>query len=981
MPIVEQLYDDNDVYRSWADYNFKFIEPSQRTQEKGLRKPQISALYTILGHLTSTPAVPALVVMPTGTGKSDTIFSLIISGRFPKTLIIVPSDALREQVSENIQTLKNLRDMGAISQETLSPKVLKVSSKLDDEGLELAKLSNVIISTPQALQRLTEEELSSFTDLCSHLIIDEAHHVAARTWNRIKKCFKNKPCIQFTATPFREDKEGLDGKIIYNYPLKEAQSDGYFQEIEFHPIREYQPSLADNAIAEKAVALLKADLADNKDHLMLVRAKSQKRADELFEIYKSQKELNPILIHSKTKNRATILKSIKAKEHRIIVCVDMLGEGFDLPELKIAAIHDQHCSPAVTLQFIGRMTRANKKLGTAKFVANIANQRMDAQMSALYEESADWSTIIRDVSAKKIKREIQREALESKFKKEESGEKILALNPTPNISATAYTISKDDWLPNNAQYFSSHSEEMQLVSVSDAGDMVVMVTKSEASVPWANTSEVKNTEWFLYAAYYLENEKTLFIHCSGDDGQTSRFRDLIAKNPTKIFGERTFRILHNIDFLRLQNVGLSRASKDIRFTMHVGRDINAIISDLETGAAVKSNIFAVGYEDGKKSTAGCSYKGKIWEMNSESLDYWAQWCESAAAKLNDPNIDTKLIIENSMRAEQIKDSWPTGIFFADWPDELSIEREIKTHLTISGISYNLLDVFLGQPNKASSRVLEIPILTHENGIRDEELSNIQIELLDDGFRTKCNGIKLSGSKDRDFAEYLDNNPLRLLKQDGSFIRGNYRYFSPQTLNVKIPREHLIVWDWGDTRIEKESMGKNAELDCVQGFTFKKIEDTYQIVFNDDDAGEIADLIGINEKDGVIFVDFYHCKYCPSKQGVAKAGGRVEDTYVVSGQTSRSVKWLHQGEQLFSQIIARYQRSIDKGFDRVLKGKISDIDILKRKCRDLELVMGFFIVQPAISEKALTDEQLTVLGTSYTYIKGISGKNLKVIINQ
>jgi superfamily II DNA or RNA helicase len=401
MPVNEEFYKKNAVYKSWVDNPFKFIEPTEANNHIGLRRPQIAALYTTLGHLASSPGTPATVVMPTGTGKTDTIFSLIVAGLFPRTLIIVPSDALREQTAEKIATLKTLREIGSISPESAPPTITKISSKLEIEQLKEAQASNAIIATPQAISLLNEDELNFLASLCSHLIIDEAHHVAARTWKRIKKSFTKKPCIQFTATPFREDGDSLEGAIIYNYPLREAQSDGYFQEIEFHPIREYQPSAADEAIADKAVALLKQDLADGKDHLMMVRAKTHKRSEILFEIYKKHQELNPVLIHSKIKDKKNTLENIKRKHHKIIVCVDMLGEGFDLPELKIAAIHDQHCTPAVTLQFIGRLTRVNKKLGTAKFVANIANQKMDAQMSALYEESADWSAVIRDVSEKK----------------------------------------------------------------------------------------------------------------------------------------------------------------------------------------------------------------------------------------------------------------------------------------------------------------------------------------------------------------------------------------------------------------------------------------------------------------------------------------------------------------------------------------------------------------------------------------------------
>ncbi|UWF51824.1 DEAD/DEAH box helicase family protein [Pseudomonas sp. N3-W] len=980
MPLDAGMYKTNDAYRSWIDNPFRFIEPNSSNGDFGLRKPQLAALHMTLGHLISTPDIPATVVMPTGTGKTDTIFSLILAGTFPRTLIIVPSDALREQTAEKIVALKTLRNMKAVVPAVLSPAISKLSSKLTVNEVEKLEQFNVLIATPQALQHFNEEELAALTKLCTHLVIDEAHHVAASTWSRIRKAFAGKPCIQFTATPFREDKEGLDGKIIYNYPLKEAQIDGYFQKIEFHPIREYQPSLADAAIAEKAIALLRVDLDEGKDHLMMVRAKTQKKAKLLFEIYRKFEDLDPVLIHSKSANRAATLENIKRKKHKVIVCVDMLGEGFDLPELKIAAIHDQHRSPAVTLQFIGRLTRVDKKLGNAKFVANIANQKMDSQMSALYKESADWSAVIRDVSAEKIHREVQREELTSQFSDDEDGEKILALNPIPKISAIAYHVEKEDWTPARAAHFKSNKEKLQYSSVNESGDTVILVTKADVSVSWANTFEIHNTEWYLYLAYYRKDDQTLFINCSGDEGQALKFRDLVSSASTKIAGEKTFRTLHNITFLKLQNVGLSRAQKDVRFTMHVGRDINAIMSELENGTAVKSNIFATGFEDGDKTTAGCSHKGKIWEMNSESIDYWVRWCDQAAVKLNDANIDPQNILNNVMRSEQIREAWPTGLFYADWPDSIGIETEAKISITIDGLSYNLLEVYPGQPKRTSDTLIEIPLLTDSDEKYRQQIAIVKINLLEDGYKTICDGAKISLQNERPLAEYLDDNPFRILKQDGSFIFGNYRYYSPVTLNIKMPLKLISAWDWGDTQIQNESMGKDENLDTVQGFTYKKIEDKYQIIFNDDGAGEIADLIGINENDGIITVDFYHCKYCGSKDGVATPGARVTDAYEVSGQTSRSVKWLHSGEALFSQMVSRFSKSIDKGFNRILKGTIDEVDLLRYKCRDNELSVGFFIVQPAISKAKISDEQLTVLGTSYTYIKGISGSDLQVIIN-
>ncbi|MEN1478957.1 helicase-related protein, partial [Pseudomonas aeruginosa] len=173
--------------------------------------------------------------------------------------------------------------------------------------------------------------------------------------------------------------------------------------------------LADQVVADKAVELLRNDRAQGFNHLLMVRARSQKRAAALFELYKQHEDLSPILIHSKIPNRAKLLGEIVEKKYKIIVCVDMLGEGFDLPELKIAAIHDQHRSPAVTLQFIGRLTRVDDTLGDAKFVSNIANQKVDYQMAVLYKESADWSAVIRDVSQDKIAREMEKETFTEQF--------------------------------------------------------------------------------------------------------------------------------------------------------------------------------------------------------------------------------------------------------------------------------------------------------------------------------------------------------------------------------------------------------------------------------------------------------------------------------------------------------------------------------------------------------------------------------------
>ena len=95
------------------------------------------------------------------------------------------------------------------------------------------------------------------------------------------------------------------------------------------------------------------------------------RAGALLALYQQHLPRHPAaLVHSKLtmSEREGVLEQLRRGDIRIIICVDMLGEGFDLPRLKIAGLHDRHRSEAVTLQFIGRFTRAERGLGDATVI-------------------------------------------------------------------------------------------------------------------------------------------------------------------------------------------------------------------------------------------------------------------------------------------------------------------------------------------------------------------------------------------------------------------------------------------------------------------------------------------------------------------------------------------------------------------------------------------------------------------------------------
>jgi superfamily II DNA or RNA helicase len=207
--------------------------------------------------------------------------------------------------------------------------------------------------------------------------------------------------VQFTATPFREDGKHLQGRIIYAFPLREAQKDKYFSKIDYTSVIDFDN--LDRAVAQQALERLRADLANDLDHVMMVRVGTIPRTQEVLPIYQDLAEdLNPVRMYSGMGVRAkkAAMKALKDGTCRVVVCVNMLGEGYDLPALKIAAVHDPQKSLGVTLQFIGRFARTSTddRYGTASMFVARRDMDVDPRLRALYAEDADWNHILRDLT-------------------------------------------------------------------------------------------------------------------------------------------------------------------------------------------------------------------------------------------------------------------------------------------------------------------------------------------------------------------------------------------------------------------------------------------------------------------------------------------------------------------------------------------------------------------------------------------------------
>lgn len=118
-----ELISASDVLNSLLD---QFSYKQENATDKGLRLPQIGALHAVSANWTLSVNDPVTIVMPTGTGKTETMVSIFAAHRIPRLLVIVPSDALRTQIARKFESYGVLQEFGVIGLSAMKLVVGKV---------------------------------------------------------------------------------------------------------------------------------------------------------------------------------------------------------------------------------------------------------------------------------------------------------------------------------------------------------------------------------------------------------------------------------------------------------------------------------------------------------------------------------------------------------------------------------------------------------------------------------------------------------------------------------------------------------------------------------------------------------------------------------------------------------------------------------------------------------------------------------------
>jgi superfamily II DNA or RNA helicase len=956
-----------DSYRDAMSFN------EEAANSPGLRRPQLGALHAVLGYWTANTKTPATVVMPTGTGKTETMLALLVAARPERLLVLVPSDALRDQVAAKFEQLGVLQQLGIISSAALRPAVgrLRRGFKTVEAAATYAMSCNVIVATPQAINACNAEAQEELLTACTHLFIDEAHHVAAATWSEIRRAFDRKIVVQFTATPFREDGKHLQGRMVYAFPLREAQNQGYFSQIDYTAVFDYMDT--DRAVATQSVARLRSDIADGFDHVLMARVRNIERAKEVVAYYEELAPgLNPVIINSQMPKRQQreALAALRDRTSRIIVCVNMLGEGFDLPALKIAAVHSSQKSLGVTLQFIGRFARTSDKgnFGTASAFVARKGVESDPRLRILYAEDADWNRILRELTETVVQEQQDISDFEDEFTN--LPEEVSLRSLRPKLTTVVYQAPTSHWEPQNlVEFFGEENLYTHPIGLNLKAGVAWCVVEKHDHVRWGTLKTIAEHTYELYLLYFDEERRLLYINNSANDGV---FKELAAEvlgpDAERFDGPTVYRVMADITRLVPTNVGVLDAHDRFRrFSMHVGSDVTASFSDSEASTKSQTNISGSGFREGERVSISASAKGRIWTpAAAESVKQWRDWCDTIGAKLLDETISIEKVIGQFLLPEDLKER-PVGVLLAvEWPWVVHTLQSENLKLTCQDISYELVYTDLVPDTNSTSGPFRFAVSTEAWTVPYEA------ELVDGHLRYRCLADEeitvVRAHSESPLSVWLNTNGVGLMLDDDRIIVDDMLY-KPKWEKPAFDPAHFVPMDWTGTNFRVESQGRERRPESIQFRAITELQRDaggWDIVLDDDGTGEIADVVAMRIQNDELLICLVHCKYAHGDT----AGARVADLYEVCGQTQKSVSWRRSSLDPFFETLSdrAARKHTRQGVSPFMSGDLKKLFEIQERARVLRRRMEMVIVQPGLSASGATARQLDLLASTETYLR-------------
>lgn len=342
--------------------------------------------YEILEALNNTRedgAKKALVQAATGIGK--TYLAAFDSLDFEKILFVAHREEILKQAKTSFQLIHQDKSLGFFNQEDKSIDVDIVFASVATLGKE---------------EYLNDKYFDK--DYFDYIIIDEFHHAAAKSYQKIINYFKPKFMLSLTATPERLDGRSIYELCDYNVPYIITLQDAIERDIlcpfdyrgiydlttNYDQIKfvngKYDETQLTNALinADRKDLILKHYLKYNVSKTIGF-CSSKRHVDEMTEFFNIN-GIKASAVYSDAKlsyslDRNEAITKLNDGDVDVIFCVDMFNEGVDIPGIDMVMFLRPTESPTIFLQQLGRGLRKSKdktKLLVLDFIGNYKKAEM-----------------------------------------------------------------------------------------------------------------------------------------------------------------------------------------------------------------------------------------------------------------------------------------------------------------------------------------------------------------------------------------------------------------------------------------------------------------------------------------------------------------------------------------------------------------------------------------------------------------------------
>ncbi len=356
---------------------------------RALREPQRDAYRKTREHFAESTTA-GYVQLPVGCGKTGLMGVTPFGISRGRVLIVVPNLTIRDNVMRELDISNPncfYRKRGVFEPQD-GPFLAELRRGANVHDSDAA---HIVVANIQQFAREGSRWYEQFNrDYFQMILVDEGHHNVAASWSRLFEYFGDALVISYTATPMRSDGQQVFGQRLYAYSYARSMMMRFIAPIDAVFVKPERISFtiegenrvvgidevlemreknwfsrgvalseaSNRHIANAAISKLNEVREHGRPRQIIAVACSIRHAEQVAGIFR-ESGLRTDVLHSRLpkETRDDIEARLRSGATDAVVQIQILGEGYDLSTLSVAAVFRPYRSLPPYIQFVGRVLR------------------------------------------------------------------------------------------------------------------------------------------------------------------------------------------------------------------------------------------------------------------------------------------------------------------------------------------------------------------------------------------------------------------------------------------------------------------------------------------------------------------------------------------------------------------------------------------------------------------------------------------------